>query len=406
MKKAWIALLALTVSLLACARFSQTPVPVSTTPTLTAVSATVRHAAGSTQKICQLTGDLDRQTGQPTGNLTRDRYGVFGTDLGFSFLHDGRTWFLFGDTIGVHGGDSIAYTQDTNPEDCLDLTFVTGADGRYSPPSVPGISLGAFEVPAGGFSANGAIYVFFTTDHSETQVMGRSVLARSDDGAHTFTKLYDVSTDKFINIVPLIVDDASIPGLPESAGQGLLAFGTGVYRRSNPYLAYIPLDSVEKRSAWLFYAGPDTISGSPIWSADETAAAALFVHPCLGEFSVSWLAGLGKWVMFYNCVLPRGINLRSANAPWGPWSEEDIIFQPWDDGGYCHFMHVSYQDRNCDSVQDPGRDNEWAGEYGPYIIPSLVRTQNGVATVYFVMSTWNPYAVMLMKTELRLESAP
>ena len=83
-----------------------------------------------------------------------------------------------------------------------------------------------------------------------------------------------------------------------------------------------------------------------------------------------------------------------------------MIFQPWDDGGYCNFMHVSYEDRNCDSVQDPGRDNEWAGEYGPYMIPSLARTHDGVTTVYFVMSTWNPYAVMLMKTDLRQAPAP
>ncbi len=404
MKKALTFLLMLTVSILACARFNQTPVSVSATATVTETTSTVRHVTGSTQKICQLTGDLDRQTGQPTGNLTRDRYGVFGTDLGFSFLHDGRTWFLFGDTVGLHGGDSIAYTQDTDPEDCLDLTFVTGTDERYLPPTVSGISLGAFEVPAGGFSTNGAMYVFFTTDHSETQVMGRSALARSDDGAQTFTYLYDVSTDKFINIVPVIVDAAAIPGLPESAGQGLLAFGTGTYRQSNPYLAYVPLNSVEQRSAWLFYAG--LVSGAPAWSADEAAAVALFNHPCLGEFSVSPLADLGKWVMFYNCPLPRGINMRSADAPWGPWSENEVIFQPWDDGGYCNFMHVSYQDRNCDSVQDPGRDNEWAGEYGPYIIPSLAQTHDGVTTVYFVMSTWNPYAVMLMKTDLRLESAP
>ncbi len=419
MKKTLTILLVLTVFLLACNLFSREPVYVparaTVTATATAPSAlTVRHVAGSTHKICQLTGDFDRQTGQPTGNQTRARYGVFGTDLGFSFLHDGRTYFLFGDTVGLHGGDSIAYTQDTNPEDCLDLTFVTGADGRYLPPTVPGITLGAFEVPVGGFSANGEMNVFFTTDHTETKVMGRSVLARSNNGAHTFTKLYDVSTDKFINIVPIIVDDASIPGLPESAGQGLLVFGTGAYRRSNPYLAYVPLGSVEQRSAWLFYSGPDTstalsagsVSGSPTWSGDEAAAVALFDHPCLGEFSVSRLADLGKWGMFYNCALPRGITMRSANTPWGPWSEGEIIFQPWDDGGYCNFMHVSYQDHNCDSVQDPGRDDEWAGEYGPYIIPSLERTQNGVTTVYFVMSTWNPYAVMLMKTELRLESAP
>ncbi len=410
MKKRMAILLALAVAVSACARPERGTVTSVATPTLTAASAAVRHVTGSTQKICQLTGDLDRQTGQPTVNLTGSRYGVYGTDLGFSFLHDGRTWFLFGDTVGLHGGDSIAYTQDGDPEDCLDLTFVTGTDGRYLPPSVPGITLGAFEVPAGGFSADGAMYIFFTTDHSEAQVMGRSVLARSDDGAQTFTYLYDVSTDKFINVAPVVVDNASLPGLPESAGLGLLAFGTGTYRRSNPYLAYVPLSSVEQRSAWLFFAG--LVSGAPTWSADEAAAVALFDHPCLGEFSVNWLADLGKWVMFYNCAFPRGINMRSADAPWGPWSEGEVIFDPWDDGGYCAFMHVSYQDRNCDSVQDPGRDDEWAGEYGPYIIPeggiipSLARTHDGVTTVYFVMSTWNPYAVMLMKTELRLESEP
>ncbi len=406
MKKTMAILLALASAASACLRPERGTLTSVETPTLTAARTTVRHVAGSTQKICQLTGDFDRQTGQPTVNLTESRYGVYGTDLGFSFLHAGLTWFLFGDTVGLHGGDSLAFTQDTDPEDCLDLTFVTGTDGRYLPPSVPGITLGAFEVPAGGFSADGAMYIFFTTDHSEAQVMGRSALARSDDEAQTFTYLYDVSTDKFINIVPVIVDNASLPGLPESTGQGLLAFGTGTYRRSNPYLAYVPLDSVEQRSAWLFFAGLDPVTGAPAWSADEAAAVALFKHPCLGEFSVSPLADLGKWVMFYNCVLPRGVNMRSADAPWGPWSEGEVIFDPWDDNGYCNFMHVSYQERNCDSVQDPGRDNEWAGEYGPYIIPSLATTQDGVTTVYFVLSTWNPYAVMLMKTDLRLESDP
>jgi hypothetical protein len=357
---------------------------------------------GSTQKICQLTGDTDRQTGQPTLNQTGLTYRVYGTDLGFSFQHEERTYFLFGDTVGLHGGDSIAFTQDTNPNDCLALQFVTGTDGRYLPPEVPGISHGPFEVPVGGFSAGGAMYVFFTTDHSETRVMGRSVLARSDDEAQNFTFLYDVSTDKFINLVPVIVENATIPGLPETTGRGLLVWGSGDYRRSNPYLAYVPLDSVEDRLAWLFFAGLDPESGAPAWSAHEADAAALFDHPCLGEFSVSWLEGLGKWIMSYNCFLPRGITMRTADTPWGPWSDSEIIFDPWGDGGYCNFMHVSYQDRNCDSVQDPGRDDEWAGEYGPYIIPGLAEANNDVTTIYFVMSTWNPYAVMLMKTDLVL----
>jgi len=49
-------------------------------------------------------------------------------------------------------------------------------------------------------------------------------------------------------------------------------------------------------------------------------------------------------------------------------------------------------------VQDLGQEDKWAGEYDPYMIPSPERTHDGVTTVYFVMSTWNPYAVMLMKT--------
>ncbi len=419
MKKTPLILFAIGLLLSACAfreKFnaaSPTPTAIQTIPETLPSSATpaspaftVHHVAGSTKKICQLTGDLDRQTGQPTINLTQTNFGVRGTDLGFSFLHEGRTYFLFGDTIGDHGGDSIAYTQDTQPDDCLELTFVTGPDERYLPPSVPGISLEAFEVPVGGFSANGAMYVFFTTDHTETRIMGRSVLARSDDAAQSFAYLYDVSTDKFINLVPVIVDNASIPSLPETTGQGLLVWGTGTYRQSNSYLAYVPLDQVEDRRAWSFYAGLDPETGAPTWSADEAEAADLFVHPRLGEFSVAWNEDLAKWLMFYNSSEPRGITLRSADAPWGSWSDGEIIFDPWEDGGYCDFMHVSHKDRNCDSVQDPGRDDVWAGEYGPYIIPSLAHMQDGVTTVYFVLSTWNPYAVMLMKVNLILTSVP
>jgi len=36
----------------------------------------------------------------------------------------------------------------------------------------------------------------------------------------------------------------------------------------------------------------------------------------------------------------------------------------------------------------------------------MATTKNSVTTVYFVMSTWNPYNVMLMKTKLRLGIAP
>ncbi|MBI3952175.1 MAG: DUF4185 domain-containing protein [Acidobacteria bacterium] len=133
----------------------------------------------------------------------------------------------------------------------------------------------------------------------------------------------------------------------------------------------------------------------------------LFVHPCIGEFSVASNPFLRKWLMLYNCDSPRGINFRVADQPWGRWSPPAVLFDPWADGGYCHFMHVSWDFRNCDSVYDSmfgsPRQREWAGEYGPYQIPRYTTGDATSTTIYYTMSTWNPYQVVLMKSTLRLE---
>ncbi|MFQ5593550.1 MAG: DUF4185 domain-containing protein [Anaerolineae bacterium] len=393
----------------ASATSSPSPTTTATsTPTLTPTpaAATVRYVSGSSQKVCQLTGEFDRERQQTTLNRTESRFGVIGTDLGASFEHAGRLYFLFGDTVGVErrGGDSIAYSEDTDPDDCVTMSFVIARDGLYLPPHVPGVSLGAFEVPSGGFSAGEKMYVFFTTDHSEQTMMGRSVLALSTDGAQSYEYLYDVSRDKFINIAPAIVDNADVPGLPEGNGQGLLLWGSGPYRHSDPYLAFMPLSGVEDHSSLRYFTGLDSGSGSPLWSTAEAEAATLFSQPCIGELSVAWNPFLRRWLMLYNCADPRGINFRVADQPWGPWSEAQVLFHPWEDGGYCHFMHVSWESQNCDSVHDPGRQNVWGGEYGPYLIPRYAVGDDSRTTIYYVMSTWNPYNVVLMKSTLHFSS--
>src|SRR4051794_40724246 len=58
---------------------------------------------GTTRKVHQLTGEQDRERGVPTLNRTESTVGMFGTDLGASFEHDGRLWFLFGDTVSSVG---------------------------------------------------------------------------------------------------------------------------------------------------------------------------------------------------------------------------------------------------------------------------------------------------------------
>ena len=51
-----------------------------------------------TRRVVQLIGDIDRETGQITINQTGKHFGIYGTDLGISFIHNGRLYFLFGDT--------------------------------------------------------------------------------------------------------------------------------------------------------------------------------------------------------------------------------------------------------------------------------------------------------------------
>src|SRR4051794_38655187 len=51
-----------------------------------------------TRKVAQLTGDIDRETGNKTLNQTVKRFEIYGTDLGISFIYNGKLYFHFGDT--------------------------------------------------------------------------------------------------------------------------------------------------------------------------------------------------------------------------------------------------------------------------------------------------------------------
>ena len=355
------------------------------------------------QKIAQLVGDYDNHLLTPTINLTNENYNLSRTDLGIPFTHKGRTYLLFGDAWNPPD-DPIAYTTDTTPEDGLELTFLQNENAAYRPIQIPGISLGAFEVPSEGVSIDQNIYIYVTTDHTPQTVMGRSVVAVSSDDGQTFTYLYDFSTDKFINLSAVKTDQLPSDPYPQPSQQALLLFGSGTYRQSNIHLAYQPASQIEDPTSLYYFSGLDQ-NQNPTWSTSEQQAQPLFDQPCIGEFSVSYNQFIQKWIMLYNCEFEnsRGINLRTASNPWGPWSSPVILFHPWDDNGYCHFIHVNWEFRNCDQVHDPGRENEWGGEYGPYQFEDLAIGTSTQTTIYFTMSTWNPYTVVLMKATLALK---
>lgn len=351
------------------------------------------YVPGSTQKIEQLVGDYDNHLRKLTTNLTNQKYQVPNTDLGVPFEHKGRTYVAFGD-IFHDDRDPLAYTTDTDPEKGISLTFNTKEDGTFQPIEIPGVNLGGFGVPIDGISWNDNMYLY-----ASNAGMVNTVLAKSTDDGHTFTKLYDFSNSKFINVSLVKAKTESITEYPEQLGTDIqVMFGSGQYRESHVYLAYQRGDKIEEK-ALNFFAG--LIDGRPQWTLNESDATPLFYQPCVGELSVSYNEFIEKWVMLYNCGQPRGINCRTSDNPWGPWSDPFVIFEPWEDGGYCNFIHSNWDFGQCDNVHDSGREYEWGGEYGPYQFKGMAKGSNYRTTIYYTLSTWNPYTVVLMKSTLQ-----
>lgn len=338
----------------------------------------VHSIAGSTRKICQLTGEMDNSSFEPAPVLshTEQRAHLSGTDLGVSFSGPttGAIHFLFGDTMPLarsahtDSDDAVAVTRaDADPERCLDLVFYTDHRGEYEPVELAGFDLGSFDVPTSAFVLNGATFGTFATNAT------------------------------------------GIPRHPTKA----LFFGTGRYRNArNVFLAVFPLADI-RAGVHVWYAGRGRVSGEK-WSPAEEDAHPIFARdgsPCMGELSVAWNRYLDRWVMLYNCDRPRGILFRVAPEPWGPWSEPDVLFDPRADHGYCVFIHDEHPEKHCAQGSLNPSDNlisrdhgsqSYGGEYGPYLIDDLTRgdVTHRTTRVYFTLSTWNPYQVVLMTSTL------
>ena len=360
-------------------------------------------------KISQVIGDFDKESGTPTINKTYTRFGVNGTDLGVPFNNNGKIYVLFGDTNGKRPKCShpIAYVTDMNPENGLKIDFIHNADGIFRPIEIPGITTDeGFEVPVEGVSANGKMYIYHTADKidGKSVTMGRTFLAVSNDNGYNFKYVCDVSKKYFINVSISKVDPKQWPGLPECLGEGLMIFGSGPYRRSEVRLAFQPVSQIESPKAMRYFAGlnPD---GSPKWSKSEEDAQPLFkmTPPCIGEVSVKYNRFIRKWIMLFN--RPGGIAMRTADKPWGPWSGGQVIFNPWKDKGYCHFIHSSWKFRKCDNLSGPKQEDNWGGSYGPYQFEDFATGDASSTTIYFTMSTWIPYTVVWMKATLQKKPA-
>jgi hypothetical protein len=322
--------------------------------------------------------------------------GLIGTDLGTSFERDGELFFLFGDSwttpadTAYWNDDSIAWSSPTLPADGQPpplFWFLDPSSPRFLTLGIPGVDLGGMNVPVEGVPIGAATYVFASSGYdAATNTHSTSALAHTtgqDFGGLVLD--HAVASTKFINVS--VVSD----------GGFLWIFGSGPYRASPVYLARVDLATIADRSSWVYWDGAG-------YSPGESSAVPVVDVTCVGELSVRKHPTLGLWLMAYNCDVPRGINFRTANAPDGPWSDAQVIFDPGPDDpadhGYGTFIHAQVSTYGYDDgLSEIGREEEWGGEYGPYFIPSYFTDDApGVHTLYYTLSSWNPYVVHLMRT--------
>ncbi len=368
---------------------------------------------GSSSKVEQLLGDTDYQTGQPTLSQSNTRYQVAGADLGYSFEHKGRTIFLFGDTLYFKAGDVMGWSASSRPESLV-LNFFTDPNATSPPGTLlvqpPGIDMGPFNVPDSGISLFGNAYVVVTTNHTVGGDTDQSFLTRFDEKAGTFTVLRNYTPvsarpgGTFIEMAlkdATIVLDSSVP-----AGQRtVLMWGSGEYRKSDVYLARVAPLQFETGDGTVYLTGADPC-GPTTWSGSETDANAVVTDGTIGNVSVTYAPEVGLWLMTYDSRAEAGIVFRYARQPWGPWSVPQVIFDPARDGGFGHFIH------DPSIVPDDGLDGPTIGgndiyktrgaDYAPYVIERFTKVSGRTLTIYYVMSTWNPYTVVLMHSDFTI----
>jgi hypothetical protein len=415
----------------------------------------IDYVAGSSQKVCQLTGERDYEFNTLTSSQTQTRYGLVSADEGYSFEHNGKLFFLFGDTQPTsafngkpnldkdpprdHGldDDAIGYVSNiagiSSLDQCVKLDFTTDSIGAYKNPVVlnaqgqPAITLRVDEFPGSGISDGGRMFVIFLTDNYVYPTPGpskgnlghstRSVVGVSDDDGNTWHYLYDFSRPtapgasdaKFLNTYIAHGQDGYLYVLGTEAGTH--------FRHSPVFLARKPVGSMNNLNP-IQYLQSVNLDGTPFWASTESAASPLFNDSpadCAGQVGVEWNQFVNSWVMLYDCLTnntptnPHGIWMRTAAQPWGPWSAPQTVFNL--DNGFCKFIHRAVDSKNptaCDNLSTPwpngeDRSEEQGATYFSYPISRFNTgdASKGISMFYWTMATFNPYTQVIMKTTIQ-----
>ena len=392
------------------------------------------YIPGSSVKLEQVIGDCDwavkatSGTCLPTASQTVTRFNILGNGFGYSFEDNGKLLFLFGDTISnnasvvnYHAHDPIASSTGTDPESGLLVNFYTNTDGSPLFMEPPGIAMGADDICNSGITLPDGVYLVCNTNADESLAdphqNAYSVLVRFDEANKTFTAGRTISHAAGGHFVFTSV---------HALGTDVFMFGMGQYRASDIYLSRTPASGFWSGTGTRYFAG--MVEGQPTWTSAESGAVPVVQDnpgggpawpndtPSVGNVSVAYSTDLGLWLMTYDggrqAAKTTGAYFAYASQPWGPWSTPQLIFNANRDNGRGVFIHDPsvVPDPPGDGLNGPviGSNDPYTtpgGDFAPLMIERFTRVSGNTLKIYYMMSTWNPYTVVKMRSEFQVAAA-
>lgn len=405
--------------------------------------------------LCKLVSDT--ALGDPTENALHTRYNLTGTDLGVPVVTGDALHLLFGDSVGYRviwpfGEDPDAVGRIPLAAVAADPTALCRELELYVTPDVPSVAAGVdpaierdfagvymlpppgepieayiadgagpfsnmpgtFEVPTGALAHDGALWVFYAglVEFTPRTRATLGYLARWDTpgrGLPSYQIVRPIDRLDPAGGGPLGGHFVQIA--PVALGDELYLLGTGDYRRSPVSLARLPLASLasgEGTALWDAATGTwlDAATAPP---RQRQAIAPVFESEGVGELSVQWVPEAEVLVALYQrelhdaagSIVDNRIVLRTAPHPTGPWSDAVTIVDMAD---------PAFTAAHCCGESCPGAQILHclvAGLYGAYLLPTIGVAPGPAGALElqlpFVVSTWDPYNVVLFTARVRLD---
>ena len=351
----------------------------------TAARAAVAPAATTATNVGWLTGP---------NTDTYSRFGISGTDLGIIWDNgyagsQRQVLIAFGDTFGNCNlpdqewrKNVLFRSADTDLTDGMSIPRpIPGDRFAGSPVSAdrPDFSIQVIQsmglagtevtvIPTAGISVGTRQYVNFMSV-SRWGAPGQwstnfSAVAVSDDNGETWTVPRSGIRPSWFNAVPGVPfvwgDQNFQMGAYLRHNGYVYAYGTGAGRGGMPFLSRVNENAVADKNAYEYWTPFGWLRYFPFLAIQVVWAPG-------SEMSVAWNDYLNKFVMLYTNTLSNVV-MRTADKPEGPWSSAKTIVT---------------------SAEQPG------GIYAPYIHP-----WSEGSDLYFTLSRWSDYSVMLMRTSL------